>query len=91
MFCSVVREEYLTTLIALSTQNGLLLHQMDVTTAFLNGTLEEEVYTCQPKGLECKLNKSINGLKQSFRCWNSTLDAHLGKMGFKQTKSDPCI
>ena len=39
----------------------------------------------------CKLNKSIYGLKQSPRCWNSTLDAQLKKVGFKQTKSDPCI
>ena len=98
-FCPVVRQESLRTLIALSTQNGLLLHQVDVTTAFLNGTLEEEVYMRQPKGfirsgeenLVCKLSKSIYGLKQSPRCWNSTLDAQLGKMGFKQTKSDPCI
>ena len=95
-FCPVVRQESLRTLIALSTQNGLLLHQVDVTTAFLNGSLEEEVYMRKgfisgEESLVCKLNKSIYGLKQSPRCWNSTLDAQLGKMGFKQTKSDPCI
>ena len=39
----------------------------------------------------CKLNKSIYRLKQSPRCWNTTLDAQLRKMRFKQTTSDPCI
>ena len=35
--------------------------------------------------------KSIYGLKQSSRCWNTALDAHLKEMGFTQLKSDPCI
>jgi len=51
----------------LSVKHGLSLHQVDVTTAFLNGTLEDEVYMQQPKGFDCqgkeelvrKLNKSI--------------------------------
>ena len=46
----VVRFESLRTMIALAVQNGLKLHQMDVTTAFLNGTLKEEVYMKQPEG-----------------------------------------
>ena len=68
-------------------------------TAFLNGTLQEEVYMKQPPGYEkegeehlvCKLSKSIYGLKQSSRCWNMALDAHLKSVGFSQLKSDPCI
>lgn len=90
-FCPVVRHESLRTRTALSTQNGLQLHQIDVTTAFLNGSLEEEDYMQQPKGfvksgeehLVCKFNKSIYGLKQSPRCWSTTLDTQLRKMGFK--------
>ena len=98
-FCPVVRLESFRTLVALSVQNGLKLHQVDVTTAFLNGELEEEVYMKQPPGfiapgqknLVCKLKKSIYGLKQSPRCWNSALQTQLKKMGFLQTASDPCI
>ena len=86
-------------LIALSVQYGLQLHQMDVTTAFLNGILEEEVYMKQPKGYEiqgkehlvCRLKRSIYGLKQSPRCWNMVLDSHLKEMGFVQSQADPCI
>ena len=45
-FCPVIRFESFLALIALAAQNGLMLHQMDVTTvtAFLNGELEEVVY-----------------------------------------------
>ena len=41
--------------------------------------------------LVCKLKRSIYGLKQSSRCWNSVLDQHLKKLGFIQSVSDPCI
>ena len=41
--------------------------------------------------LVCKFKRSIYGLKQSSRCWNEALDKHLKKMGFKQSKNDPCI
>ena len=42
--------ESLRALLALSVQFGLQRHQVDVTIAFLNGELEEEVYMQQPKG-----------------------------------------
>ena len=98
-FSPVVRMESLRALLALSVQFGLQLHQVDVTTAFLNGELEEEVYMQQPKGfsregeehLVCKLKKSIYGLKQSPRCWNTALEKQLKEMGFIQSTSDPCI
>ena len=98
-FCPVVRQESIRTLIALSVQHGLQLHQVDITTAFLNGDLEEEVFMSQPEGfvdkdkehLVCKLKKSLYGLKQSPRCWNSALDKYLKEIGFIQAESDPCI
>ena len=98
-FCPVVRLESLRTIIALAVQHGLKLHQVDVGTAFLNGKLEEDVYMRQPEGfvtkgqehLVCKLKKSIYGLKQSPRCWNTTLDDQLKDMGFIQSTSDPCV
>ena len=60
---------------ALVAHYDLELHQMDVKTTFLNGSLEEEVYMDQPKGfsiegkehLACKLKKSIYELKQTSR------------------------
>ena len=81
----MVRFESVRTVVALAAQQGLKLHQMDVTCAFLNGELEEEIYMKQPEGFEvkgkehlvCKLRRSIYGLKQSPRCWITTLNGKL--------------
>ncbi len=46
-FSPVVRFESVRTVIALTAKHGLKLHQMDVTTAFLNGPLKDEIYMKQ--------------------------------------------
>jgi hypothetical protein len=60
-------------LLSLAASHGLLIHQMDVKTTFLNGEMKEEIYMTQPdgfvvKGQEdkvCKLLKSLYGMKQA--------------------------
>ena len=89
-FCPVVRMESVRTVISLAVRNNLKLHQLDVTTAFINETLEENVYIQQPEGfvvdgqekLVCKLNRSLYGLKQSPGCWNTTLRCASQEVGF---------
>ena len=98
-FSPLVRFESIRMIVSLAAHHRLQLHQMDVTTAFLNGELEEEVFMKQPEGFVkrgqeqkvCKLKRSIYGLRQSPRCWNFALDSQLKKMGFQQTTSDPCL
>ena len=70
-FSPVSKKDSLRIIMALVAHYDLELHQMDVKTAFLNGSLEEEVYIDQLEGfsiegkehLACKLKKSIYGLK----------------------------
>ena len=58
-------------LISLAASYGLIINQMDVKTAFLNGELDEEIYMDQPEGFVvkgqenkvCKILKSLYGLK----------------------------
>ena len=98
-FSPVVRFESIRSIVAIAVQNEMMLHQMDVTSAFFNGDLEEEVYMSQPEGFQVKgkehlvyrLKRSLYGLKQAPRCWNMTLDNLLKSMGFAQTKSNPCL
>ena len=98
-FSPVVRFESIRTLLAIAAQHGLHVHQMDVSSAFLNGDLSEELYMKQPEGciengnakLVCKLSKSIYGLKQAPKCWNSSLDSCLKELKFQQSNSDPCL
>ena len=78
LFSPVVRFFSIRLLLSFAVQNGLLIHQMDVETAFLNVKPDEEIYTQQPEGyvkpgeehLVCRLDKSLYELEQSSRCWN---------------------
>ena len=63
-------------LLSLAAVKGWILKQLDVSNAFLQGNLEEEVYMQVSQGfskqgehLAWKLNKSIYGLKQAFNKW----------------------
>jgi hypothetical protein len=72
-YSPVTRIASIRILFAIASIYKLVVHQMDVKTAFLNGDLEEEIYMEQPEGLVilgqehkvCKLVKSLYGLKQA--------------------------
>ena len=49
-YSPVARLTTIRTLIAVAASYGLIIHQMDVKTAFLNGELDEEIYMDQPEG-----------------------------------------
>ena len=98
-FSPVVRYENIRLVVALAVEHGIYLHQMDVSSAYLNGDLHDEVYMRQPPHFEdrkhpgkvLKLKKSLYGLKQSGREWNTKLNAFLMQLGFKSCISDRCI
>ena len=98
-FSPVIRYSSIRMLIAIAVEHELYMHQMDVSTAYLNGDLHEEVYMHQPEGFKdpdnpkkvLQLKKSLYGLKQSGREWNAKLDSVLRQMGFSACPSEPCL
>jgi hypothetical protein len=99
IFSPVVKSESIRILLAVAAGRDMNVHHMDVKTAFLYGTLKEEIYMAQPKGMTsvespdwvCKLNKGLYGLKQSPRVWYEEITNTLISMNFKALVADPCI
>jgi hypothetical protein len=85
-------------LIAIAAHFKFSIYQDDVPTAFLKGTLKEEIWMEQPPRFKegstgdlCYLSKTIYGLKQSPREWNLVIHEYLLNEGFNQSQADPCI
>ena len=95
-FPPVARLEGVRTLLAYATHKGFKVYQIDVKSTFLNGILDEEVYIEKPKGfidpdkkgMVCKLQKELYGLKQAHRAWYERLDNYLIQIGFQITNDN---
>ncbi|GJT52382.1 retrovirus-related pol polyprotein from transposon TNT 1-94 [Tanacetum coccineum] len=78
---------------------NMIVYQMDVKTAFLNGILCEEVYVSQPDGFVdkdnpnhvYKLKKALYGLKQAPRAWYDLLSKFLLSQEFSKGTVDPTL
>ena len=74
-FAPVARIEAIRIFLANAASQNMIVYQMDVKTAFLNGELKEEVYVSQPEGFVnldhpnyvYRLKKALYGLKQAPR------------------------
>nr|GEY44316.1 zinc finger, CCHC-type [Tanacetum cinerariifolium] len=95
-YAPVARISTIRLLIALTSIHNLIIHQMDVKTAFLNRDLEEEVYMNQPLGFImsgnenkiCKLVRSLYGLKQAPRQWHQKFDEVVLSNGYLLNQAD---
>lgn len=98
-FSPVVRHDTIRMIFAIAAEYELYLHQMDVSSAYLNSELDDEVYMAQPQYFVdpkypnhvLKLRKALYGLKQSGRQWNFKLDNILNGIGFQACASEPCV
>nr|GEU33124.1 putative ribonuclease H-like domain-containing protein [Tanacetum cinerariifolium] len=77
----------------------VVVYQMDVKSAFLYETIEEEIYVCQPPGFEdpdypdkvYKVVKALYGLHQAPRAWYETLANCFLENGFQRGKIDQTL
>ncbi|GJV59933.1 retrovirus-related pol polyprotein from transposon TNT 1-94 [Tanacetum coccineum] len=96
-FAPVARIEAIRIFIANAATKNMIIYQMDVKTAFLNGDLQEEVFVSQPEGFEdqdnpthvYRLKKALYGLKQAPRAWYDTLSKFLLANNFFKGAVDP--
>ncbi|GKB95882.1 retrovirus-related pol polyprotein from transposon TNT 1-94 [Tanacetum coccineum] len=98
-FAPVARLEAIRLFIANATSQNMMIFQMDVKTAFLNGELNEVVYVSQPEGFVnpdqpthvYSLKKAHYGLKQAPRAWYDKLSRFLMSTGFSKGVVDPTL
>ncbi|GJW47064.1 putative ribonuclease H-like domain-containing protein [Tanacetum coccineum] len=99
VFAPVARIEAIRLFLAFASFMGFPVYQMDVKSAFLYGTIEEEVYVHQPPGFVdpahpnkvYKVIKALYGLHQAPRAWYETLSSFLLKNGFRRGTIDKTL
>nr|GFA08224.1 retrovirus-related Pol polyprotein from transposon TNT 1-94 [Tanacetum cinerariifolium] len=98
-FAPVARMEAIRIFLAYPTHKSFTMFQMDVKTAFLHGSLKEDVYVCQPEGFidadhpsyVYKLKKALYGLKQAPKTWYDKLLTFLLHNNFFKGTIDPTL
>lgn len=83
-------------LFAIAAERNAKIIKFDIKTAFLYGSLDEEIFMHLPQGYEdnnqvCKLEKSLYGLKQASMKFNEKFTTFLKSLGMEQIKSERCI
>ncbi|GJV70289.1 putative ribonuclease H-like domain-containing protein [Tanacetum coccineum] len=99
VFAPVARIEAIRLFLAFASFMGFIVYQMDVKSAFLYGTIDEEVYVSQPPGFVdpdhptkvYKVVKALYGLHQAPRAWYATLSTFLVKHGYRRGTIDKTL
>ncbi|RDX74494.1 hypothetical protein CR513_45758, partial [Mucuna pruriens] len=96
VFVPVARIKTIRLVVTTTIFRGWSLHQLDVKSVFLNVSLEEEVYLCQPPSFEVtrhenkvyKLKKALFGLNQAPRASNRRIDCFLLQLDFNKCTTE---
>ncbi|CAI7763395.1 unnamed protein product, partial [Closterium sp. NIES-53] len=86
-------------LLHVAAQRDYELHSLDFSTAFLQGSLHEEIWLRHPPGFtgsfpastQWSLRRSVYGLRQAPCEWHDTVRTTLAALGFAPSTSDPSL
>ncbi|CAI7876183.1 unnamed protein product [Closterium sp. NIES-53] len=86
-------------LLQVAAQRDYELHSLDFSTAFLQGSLHEEIWLRRPPGFtgsfppgtQWSLRRPVYGLRQAPREWHDTLRTTLAALGFAPSTADPSL
>jgi hypothetical protein len=98
-YAAVMKMKSARVLICLALEHNLKVYQADISTAYLNGQIDKEIYVVPPEGYRKtqdrrmgRLIKALYGTKQGGRQWWLEITTFLiTKLGFTATKADPCV
>ena len=98
-WAGVTRLESVRMTAAIAAKNNLKLWRIDFVGAYLNSLTKEDIYMKQPEGFveagredhACKLVHTIYGTMQGGHDWYYTLDDTYDKLGYTQSRTDPCV
>ncbi|GKA04752.1 retrovirus-related pol polyprotein from transposon TNT 1-94, partial [Tanacetum coccineum] len=99
VFAPVAKIEAIRLFLAFASYMGFTVYQIDVKSAFIYGTIREEVYVHQPPGFVdpahpnkvYKVIKALYGLHQAPRAWYETLSSFLLENGFRRGTIDKTL
>ncbi|CAI7793519.1 unnamed protein product [Closterium sp. NIES-53] len=86
-------------LLHVAAQRDYELHSLAFSTAFLQGSLHEEIWLRRPPGFtgsfpdgtQWSLRRQVYGLRQAPREWHDTLRTTLAALGFAPSTADPSL
>ncbi|CAI7849746.1 unnamed protein product [Closterium sp. NIES-53] len=95
----IFRMTTLRVLLHVSAQHDYELHSLDFSTAFLQGSLHEEIWLRCPPGFtgsfpsatQWSLRRPVYGLRQAPCEWHDTLRTTLAALGFAPSIADPSL
>lgn len=94
---SVAHKSSLRVVLSLINHLDLHAHTIDVKSAFLNGTLDHDVFITPPSGVPLppgrvlRLRRSLYGLREAPLVWRKELDSWLRSLSFRPTSADACV
>ncbi|GJS53844.1 putative ribonuclease H-like domain-containing protein [Tanacetum coccineum] len=99
VFAPVARIGSIRLFLAYASYMDFTVYQIDAKSAFLYGTIDEEVYVMQPPGFQdpqfphkvYKVVKAMYGLHQAPRAWYGTLSKYLLDNGFQRGTIDQTL
>jgi hypothetical protein len=97
-FAPTAKWATLRVILAIAAFEDLELESVDISSAFLNGDIDTEIYMTQPEGFEQRgpewvnrVWKGLYGLKQANHLWHVKLDKVLSLIGFTKIRSDHSV